>query len=135
MDLKDRRRLLRVSPNPDRGLDYIVTLSGSVQQDASQNQPRRQIIELRYIPDKFILDSRAFAHYLNALTPVTWPTPEDLAVTVLTDLNNEIICRWLQVALTMPSMPNTGLEHYEILIEDRQPGWDNARLLARLPHI
>ena len=44
---------------------------------------------------------------------------------VLDDLNSELVPRWIQVLVLTH-------EEGEVLVEDRQPDWDNASLLAGL---
>ena len=131
MDLMERRAILQCTPNPDKQLDYIVTLTGHLPH--SHGQSRR--VTLRYVPDRDIVDSRALGAYLEALAEQTWSTPEDLAVTILTDVNNEIVARWIQVGLSMPERLHHAVESHAVVLEDRQPGWDNPALLGRLERI
>lgn len=129
MDMIERRAVLHVTDNPDRSLDYVVTLAGNL--PACEHA---QSIMLRYIPDRKILDATAFAQYLEAVSKATWDSPEDLAVTVLTDVNNEIIGRWMQISLSTPDQHNPITTH-GVVLEDRQPGWDNPSLIGRLERI
>lgn len=131
MELMERRTLLKVDNNPGKQLDYLVTLTGHLPGGGGA----RQGIELRYVPDKHILDSRAFGAYLEALSSKTWDTPEDLAVTILTDINNEVVTRWVQVAVSVPELQHFAIDIHAVVIEDRQPGWDNPGLLGRLERI
>lgn len=130
MDLMERRAFLGTSPNADRKLDYIVTLAGHL-----PNSGGGRDIVLRYIPDRNVLDAKAFGDYLEALSSETWDTPEDLAVTILSDISNEIVSRWAQVNLSMPELQHHAVATHSVIIEDRQPGWDNPSLLARLERI
>jgi len=132
MDLQERRAILASTANPDKGLDYIVTLEGHL--TSAHGQSRRHIV-LRYIPDRDVLDTKSFGEYLDALATMEWPTPEDLAVTVLTDVNNELVARWVQVALRVPELLHHAVDTHAVIIEDRQPGWDNPALLKRLERI
>ena len=50
-------------------------------------------------------------------------------MTMLDDVNNELIPRWAQVELT--AGPGDAGDCHGVIIEDRQPGWDNPALLAR----
>jgi len=130
MDMIERRALLHGKTNPDRKLDYVITLSS---QFSTCNQAQQVV--LRYIPDRFILDGDAFAQYLEAIDKVTWNSPEDVAVAVLCDVNNEIIGRWVQVSLEAPLAQGSALSNHAVVLEDRQPGWDNPSLLGRLKRI
>ncbi|MBL4748839.1 MAG: hypothetical protein JKY17_08880 [Magnetovibrio sp.] len=130
MNMMDRRALLNSKDNPGRKLDYVITLAGNL---PTCNQARK--IVLRYIPDREILDAEAFGHYLQAVEKTQWDTPEDLAVTLLTDVNNEIVARWVQVSLSAPKNQDGIVSTHGVVLEDRQPGWDNRTLLGRLDRI
>jgi len=130
MDLMERRAYLSTRPNSDSKLDYIVTLAGHL-----PNTGGGRDIVLRYVPDRNVLDAKAFGDYLEALSKVTWDTPEDLAVTIISDVSNEVVARWAQVNLSMPELQHHAVETHSVVIEDRQPGWDNPSLLARLERI
>lgn len=131
MDLMERRTLLEVGNNPDKQLDYLVTLTGHLPGGGGA----RQVIEMRYVPDKHVLESRSFGIYLEALSTKVWDSPEDLAVTVLTDINNEVVTRWVQVAVSVPELQHFAVDTHAVVIEDRQPGWENPALLGRLERI
>ena len=68
-----------------------------------------------------------------ALGGLDWKTLEAVAVAVLDDVNNEVVPRWVQVAVSYENADAGERERHAVLIEDRQPGWDNPSLLARLP--
>jgi len=131
MDMLERRSHLASTPNPDKKLDYIVTLEGYLPSAHSQSRH----ISLRYVPDRDVLDAKAFGNYLAALAKEPWETPEDLAVTVLTDVNNEVVARWVQVSLSVPELQHHAVKTHAVVLEDRQPGWDNTNLLGRLERI
>jgi len=131
MDLIERRALLKAANNPDKKLDYLVTLSGHLPGGGSA----RQMIEVRYVPDKLILNVESLDAYLDALSNQVWNNPEDLAVTVITDINNEIVSRWVQVKVNIPELHHRAVDIHGVVIEDRQPGWDNPGLLGRLERI
>jgi hypothetical protein len=131
MDLLERRGFLVTTVNPDKNLDYIVTLEGHLPHYHGQSPH----ITLRYVPDRMVLDSKSFGQYLEALAQVGWNLPEDLAVTVITDINNQVVSRWMQVTLKAPELLHHAVETHSVVIEDRQPGWDNPGLLGRLSRI
>ena len=132
MDLLERRALLICTPNPDKRLDYIITLAGHLPNSQGH---RRRIITLRYVPDRDVLESKAFGEYLDALSTMDWATPEDLAVTVITDVNDALVARWIQVSLSVPELHHHAVDTHAVVLEDRQPGWDNVGLLGRLEQI
>ena len=129
MGLMTRRQLLTADGNPGTRLDYVVALEGGIPGDA-QGGPRT--VGLRYVPDKLVLQPAAFGRYLEALAAETWPSLEDLAVTILDDMNNEVVPRWVQVTVSLPDTRQPGVESHGVILEDRRPKWDNPALLSRL---
>lgn len=118
----DRRAVLERAPNPAVPLDYLIMLDGM----AATVQAR---ITVRYIPGKDILTPRSFTRYLDALREDASPSLENLAIAILDDFNNEIVPRWVQIRV---ARHGAGEPDHHVLIEDRQPKWDNTALLARL---
>lgn len=141
MDLIERRAYLSATQNPDKNLDYIITLKGHPPKCTGPKCTGHKYagqayhITLRYVPDRSVLDAQAFGNYLDATTGAPWNTPEDLAVTVLGDVNDKIIPRWIQLALSIADPHYPCLDSHEIILEDRQPGWDNSDLFGRLARI
>ena len=129
MDIHTRRDLLETSVNPDKRLDYVVTLQGSISTDINEHRPAT--VRLRYVPDALILLPPAFLNYLNTLGPLNWLSLEQLANTILDDFNNEVIPRWVQLNVTAILGEDMEGEH-SIVLEDRQPAWENERLVSRL---
>jgi 7-cyano-7-deazaguanine reductase len=93
-------------------------------------------VELRYVPDRLILRPVALGRYLEAMGGESWESLEALATAVLEDLNNETVARWLQVELRLTAGGKAGeegaLADHAVLLEERQPKWDNPTLLSRL---
>ncbi len=112
-----RRDRLSPDANPDQAIDYLVSFRGVL--------PAATTITVCYVPDKLILGEAAFDAYLAALGDQHWHSPEALAVATLGDFNNELVPRWVGVIVER--------ERHEVVVEDRQPRWNNAALLARLP--
>ncbi len=129
MDAKERRGLLATRSNPDARLDYVSALEGHIEPAA---RAQRTTVGVRYVPDKLIIDPVAFGRYLGALGALPWESLETVAVTILDDINNEIVARWVQVALSAPNGAHPGLDNHGVMLEDRQPKWDNPALLSRL---
>lgn len=123
MDIFERRTLLSTDRNPDIKLDYVVAINGLI---------TTSIVKLRYVPDRTILVPSAFGEYLETLGGIEWQSLEETAAAVLNDVNNELIARWVQVSITAPGEFHPGIESHEVLLEDRQPNWDNEGLLSRL---
>ena len=129
MELNERRALLTTADNPDATLDYIAGLRGSLQA-FSLAMPTR--IGVHYVPDRMIVEPSAFGRYLEALTVMDWESLEALATTILGDFNNQLVARWARVVATAPEEAYPGVGAHEVMVEDRQPGWDNEALLSRL---
>ena len=120
MDTLVRREHLDTAENPNMRLDYVISLSGQI-----ANLCR---VDIRYVPDRAILTPASLTIYFERLRSVQWPRLEDIAVAMISDLNNELVPRWVQLKVSGES---DGLEHH-ITLEDRQPKWDNPALLARI---
>jgi len=128
---KERRQGLQVAPNPRPGIDYLVTLGGTVALPAgpgAQGPEAPVTVRVRYVPDRHILAASVFGTYLSALEQSSWDSLEVLGVAILGDLNSELVPRWMQVILVAKADAN----EYSVMLEDRQPRWDNPRLLSRL---
>lgn len=115
------RRPIETAPNPDPRIDYLVRLDGAVRAADADAQVR-----LVFVPDKRILPAEALPAYLSGLGKTAAPgEPERLALRILDDLNDELVPRWLQVTVTTA-------DGRRVLVEDRQPKWDDKALLARV---
>lgn len=129
MDVARRRGLIETANNPEPRLDYVVALEGHM---ATGDGTVPNAITLCYVPDRLIIDPASFGRYLKALSEVEWRSLEDLAVTILTDVNNEAVARWVHVTASTHEAGQSGLDRHTVTLEDRQPSWDNAPLLSRL---
>lgn len=126
-NLRRRRTQIPSLPAPSTRHDYIIDheyrASGTV---VSAGEASINIL-LRYVPDRRLLDPAAgLSAYFAELQNQPAHTLADLALTVLEDLNDEVIPKWLQVTAAIPSQAT------KVIIEDQQPGWNNQRLIARL---
>lgn len=135
-DIFARREPLTWTSNPENRVEYLVTLSGRIRPAGLDCLAR---ILIRYIPHRAVLETTAFESYLNAVAGFDWQRLEDVAVGVLDDFNNEIVPCWVRVEIEAFSPDNedtpssTGvMDNYKVVIEDRQPNWDNPVLLSRL---
>ncbi len=126
MDTKDRRALLHAAPRPgSQALDYVISLGGGVSHAV---HPAPLSVLLRYVPDKRIVEPPSFMAYLKALDEAPLASVEAVGVAILEDVSNEVVPRWLQVLVSAESDD----PQYTVLLEDRQPKWDNPALLSRL---
>ncbi len=114
---------LRWRTNPRSGLDFVVVLDCVAPLAGCR-------VRLRYVPDKLILDRDAFVEYLATLAPPADAAPETLALALLDEINNEIVPRWVQIALSAVT-DDTPVE--TVILADRQPNWDNPEILHALP--
>ncbi len=120
----ERREILATRPNPNTGLDYLVAIDTA----ASSSHG----IRLRYVPDKLLLRPETFETYLAAVTATDELPAEELALAIIEDINNEVVPRWVQVQIENSATgPEPASGAYRVLIEDRQPNWDNPQIIAR----
>ena len=118
-----RRALLVTASNPGPEHDMLVTVTETI----SFDDPDAQLLaEIRYVPDKRVLDVENSHSYWQHHRLQDRRDPEAMAATVLADFNNEIVPRWVQVLLVDQR------RGHQVVITDRQPAWDNPHLLARL---
>ncbi|NVJ93765.1 MAG: hypothetical protein HWE34_19015 [Methylocystaceae bacterium] len=126
MDIFARRAQLKTLNNPNKTIDYIITLETSISQTPIT-------LTLRYIPDKVILDSRCFNSYITEVAAHQEDQHiETLAATMVEDFNNELVTKWVQVTAYEDLGDSS---KHNVVIEDKQPRWDNPHLLARLSKI
>ena len=128
VSLAARRSRLATAPNPAERHDTMVSLEATAW---FMGAGRPVTVTLLYIPDRLVLPPGTFSAYLEALDGCAWPTPEAAAAAVLADVNDELIPRWVQVRLAAAAGPGRA-ERHGVILEDRQPGWDNPDLLGRL---
>ena len=128
MEINERRAFLITSNNPDESLDYITGLQGALL--ALENK-QQTIISIYYVPDRLIIPPESFSKYLKALSKQNWENLEELTTTVLSDLSNQLVARWICVKGTASEGSDPELRAHEVLIEDRQPEWDNPSLLLQ----
>lgn len=127
LDVVTRRSRLVTTANPNPRHDYFVTLSGELRLPALAASVSAT---LRYVPDRLVLQPNVLATYLTTIEGISWQTLEAVATALLADVNNEVIPRWVHIHLGASGADGRG--RHEIDVEDRQPNWENAGLIARL---
>lgn len=127
MDIIIRRKQLITIQNPDPGIDYAITIAGEF---SFQEIQRPSKVVLSYVPDKRILEPTAFHRYLKSFNKLDWNSLEHAAVTILDDINNEVVGRWVRIDVTIPKGENDRDGLHRVLLVDQQPNWDNPALLA-----
>ncbi|MBL4719856.1 MAG: hypothetical protein JKY20_01820 [Alphaproteobacteria bacterium] len=125
---------LETIANTAQGVEFISVINETAPPSAPANAPvnapaNAPSVTFKYIPDKLVLTAPSFQHYLAARRANPAASLEGLALDILADINNEVVPRWCQI-IVRDTASDTG-EHY-IVVEDRQPNWDNARLLSRI---
>ena len=130
MNLHERRSLLESQTNPDQTRDYVITLSGGMTNKSSDT--RRYDHHIQYVPDRTILVPESLNRYLMELNKQDGISLEEITTAILSDLQNQIVPRWVQVAIKMDIQSLDHIVLHQAIVEDAQPGWQNDELLNRL---
>ncbi len=125
----DRRALLQSLNNPDISLDYVSHFSGHINLDRCVFE---HTVDLYYVPDKLIILPNSLERYLEAIGDAQWDTLELLTTSILEDIQNEIVPRWVRIRITEKTSDFRVLREHSTSAEDAQPGWENDELVARL---
>ncbi len=128
-DVAERRGMLATRPNPASHLDYVVALEARIRAAAAATPV---VVRLSYVPDRVIVEPHAFGAYVAAIGRGGWTALEQLGATILSDVNDALVPRWVQVVITEDSDGADGIDLHTVRLEDRQPNWDNESLLGRL---
>lgn len=118
-----RRESLNLAPNPDASHDYVTDITRTCGVETLGDISLR----VRYVPDRHILAPGALDSYLPVLSAAAPASLEQLALMFVEDLNDVLIPRWIEVAASDGG--------HTVIVDDRLPGWDNQRLLDRLPTV
>ena len=127
-----RRDLISAYPNTSLALDYVTTFSGQISHGNGLDSATIKV-DVRYVPDKLVLDMNTVPDYLLCLNDLAHQPLEKLAGVILDDRSNELVPRWLHVTAAVGDTGNP--VRHSVAFEDRQPNWDNPTLLARLTPI
>ncbi len=118
-----RRQSLIVGPSPAGKQDFLIQLeqllwlgSGSVH------------LVLRYVPNEDILDAASLETYTEQYKNFPSDQLETLVAMLQEDLSNILIPRFLHIELAA----STANVAHRVVVEERQPGWDNTALIARM---
>lgn len=133
MDPLSRRELLIADSNPENRLDYVISLADDLVHGEDHDHPSK--VRLRYIPDNLILRPESFGTYLDRLSDTSWPSLEAAAAAIIDDINNELVPRWVQVSVELQPGPGTTIHFHSVILEDKQPKWENPDMLSRLGRI
>ena len=125
MDVQSRRALLTCDSNPNDRSDYLISLGDRLMMGDHGTFD----VRVTYVPDPFILNVTSFHSYLMALGDPTEMTPERFGKTLLEDVNNELVPRWVRVTLIGRPAATVG-GSYRCLLQDSQPNWSNPSLTA-----
>lgn len=125
MDTLERRALIDVLDNPETRLDYLVVLA----HDVDAGEIGHACIVLRYVPDRFTVEAASWRAYLAAFAAKPATSLELLAATILSDVNDVAIARWMEISATVKD--GFGGSH-TVVLTDSQPGWKNDDLMGRM---
>lgn len=120
----ERRALIDVLDSPEPRLDFLSILDHAIDAD----EIGAVAVTLRYVPDRFNIESASWQRYLAALAANPGPSLEALAARILSDVNDVVIARWMEVSAALQDDRGT----HSVVISDCQPGWQNEELLTRL---
>ena len=140
MELLDRRRLLISLSNPDTSIDYLVSISGTIEtQNLTEEMTRlsgtadylRSIeVLVHYVPDRLILDDGSINEYFNYYQENMPKQIEELGINLLGDFNNELVPRWIKIFLTVQNTQKEKIK--ELSFFDSQPNFENCNLLSSI---
>lgn len=125
----DRRGLLKCHANPSSGLDYVTKLSGLIRMHASDTTFS---VVFQYVPDRLILKAGFLSDYFEELAAEEWDSIERLTTTILDDLQNELVPRWVRVEVSTNLPDDSNVVRQTTTADDGQPGWQNDAVLSRL---
>jgi len=142
MELLDRRKLLISLANPDTSLDYLVSISGTIETQIptkgitglSGTMDYSKFIEVtvHYVPDRLILDDSSITEYFNYYQDKMPNQIEELGINLLGDFNNELVPRWIKLFITIQDSEKKSIK--ELSFFDSQPNWKNYELLSSIPN-
>ena len=133
---KESKSYLRVKENPSKKYDYVINLKQTL---VKKIDGEKFLIDLHYIPDRYILEAGSYKNYLGGIfeqlkesldeTSVL----EEISLNVIDDLCNELVPFWIRVNVSFIGEDKvTGSRFHNVTIEDRQPQWNNEALLAKI---
>ena len=120
-----RRALIAVTDNTEQRHDYL----SMIVEDIEIPGVNTVNVVLRYVPDRFVLEVSSWHRYLTAVGSEGPATLEAFAADLLSDASDVIIARWIEIAVTVAGSEGS---RQIVVINDRQPGWDNQPFLDRL---
>ena len=140
MELLDRRNLLISLTNPDPSLDYLVSISGTIETQnfteemtrlsGTVDYPRSIEVAVHYVPDRLILDDSSITEYFNYYQDKMPNQIEELGINLLGDFNNELVPRWIKLFLTVQNTKKEKIK--ELSFFDSQPNFGNYNLLSSI---
>jgi len=121
------REAINVARNQRTDFDYIVQRRDQVLVDEITGVDKKEIVVfLHFVPDRHILaPNDGLSSYYDKIGHEIWGSPEEFAQSIVDDLNNELVPRWLRLQVRFA-------DGHELIFEDRQPKWHNDGLLAQL---
>lgn len=123
-DITVRRSTLAIDHNPRPDIDYVVGATGQITSAVPAGATAQVELILQYVPDRDILTSTGWTHYLATLDNSPWASVEALATAVFDDLINELVPRWLCLRVNVAGQ--------FAILQDQQPNWHNSDLLTTI---
>lgn len=96
-------------------------------------QAKRLRTTIHFVPDSRIITIADFREYINFTSNLLVNGGQKLLLSLLDDFNDELVPKWIQITLEIKD--NNGIISESILIEDRQPGWNDPSITTRVPII
>lgn len=89
-------------------------------------------VVFQYVPDRLILKAGFLSDYFEELAAEEWDSIERLTTTILDDLQNELVPRWVRVEVSTNLPDDSTVVRQTTTADDGQPGWQNDAVLSRL---
>lgn len=71
-------------------------------------------LKVRFVPDKLIAEHGSIKNYIAWVLTQTWPSPEEMILTIIEEINNELVPKWVEVFYSKNGV--------SIKLEEQQPG-------------
>lgn len=132
---KTSKSYLRVKENPSKKYEYVINLKKTL---VKKVDGEKFLIDMHYIPDRYILETSSYEKYLGSIFDKLKDTIEEttileeIALSVVDDLCNELVPLWVRVNLSFISDDKSGGRFHNVTIEDKQPQWNNQALIAKI---
>ena len=80
-------KIIDVTSIPDGRKNWVISVE--------INEPI--YLKVCFVPDKLIADHVSIKNYLARVLTQAWPSPEEMILTIIEDINNELVPKWVEV--------------------------------------